>query len=236
MKDDLHELAGRGPFKAVTEFVNRRIFEELAFRQEDDFVDIGCGHGLLLRSAIQSGVRSAIGLNATEEEVRPLAGLGLNVRLGRADSIPLTDACASVVVCNSVLLLVPAEQMTKSLREISRICKPNARVWLGEIPRMEEITDVPQHKSVLEMLWWMLRKRGVRSFVGMCRRLLSGEQKGPVLINPLAAIFHAPPEAFIKMAEDAGLRVERHFPHQSLDGNSQLYVSPTRHDYFFRKN
>jgi SAM-dependent methyltransferase len=236
VKDDLHELAGRGPFKAVTEFVNRRIFEELALRPEDQFVDIGCGHGLLLRSAIQSGVISAIGLNATEDEVKPLSELGLDVRLGRTDSIPLPDAWASAVVCNCVLLLVPAEKMAKSLREIARICKPNARVWLGEIPRTEEITDVPRHNNIPEMLWWMLRKRGVRSFVGICRRLLSGEQQGPVLINPLAAIFHAPPDAFIKMAEDAGLRIERHFPHRSLDGNSQLYTSPTRHDYFFRKN
>jgi hypothetical protein len=55
-------------------------------------------------------------------------------------------------------------------------------------------------------------------------------------VNPLAAIFFAPPEAFIKMAADAGLQVERHFPHQSIDENKQPYLSTTRHDYFFRKN
>jgi ubiquinone/menaquinone biosynthesis C-methylase UbiE len=128
VRDDLHQLAGRGPFRATTEFVNRRIFNELAFRPEDQFVDIGCGHGLLLRMAMDSGVGSAIGLNATDEEVRPLRALRLDVRQGRTDSIPLPDRCASVVVCNSVLLLVPEDKMSKSLREIARICKPNARV------------------------------------------------------------------------------------------------------------
>src|SRR5215470_10356673 len=63
---------------------------------------------------------------------------GLDVRLGRTDSIPLPDASASVVACNSVLLLVPEDLMSKSLRETARICRPNARVWLGEIPRVEE--------------------------------------------------------------------------------------------------
>lgn len=236
MKSDLHRLAGRGPFKAVTEFVNRRIFEELAFRPEDQFVDIGCGNGFLLRLAIGCGVRSAIGLNATEEEVKPLRALGLDVRLGRTDSIPLPDASASVVTCNSVLLLVPEAMMPQSLREIARICKPNARVWLGEIPRVEEVTSVPKHKSIPAMMWWLLRKRGFRSFVGMCRRLLSGEQRGPLLVNLHAAIFFAPPEAFIKMAEDAGLRIERHFPHQTIDKNQQSHFSKTRHDYLFRKH
>ena len=228
-------MAGRGPFKAVTEFVNRRIFEELAFSPEDQFVDIGCGHGFLLRLADASGVKSAIGLNVTEEEVKPLRALGLDVRLGRTDSIPLPNASASVVACNSVLLLVPKDLIPKSLQEIARICKPNARVWLGEIPRFEEKTSVPQHKSIPEMLWWMLRKRGLRSFLGMCRRLLSGEQRGPLLVNSQAAIFFASPETFIRMAEDAGLRIERHFPHQTVDKNQQAYFSDTRHDYLFRK-
>jgi SAM-dependent methyltransferase len=232
---DLHILAGRGPFQATTEFVNRRIFNELSFRPEDRFVDIGCGHGLLLQLAVESGVRTAIGLNATEEEVSPLRTLGLDVRQGLSDSIPLPDGFASVVVCNSVLLLVPESKMARSLSEIARISELNGRVWLGEIPRVKEITSVPSHESVPEMLWWLLRKRGLRSFLGMCRRLLTGAQRGPVIVSPHAAISFAPPEVFIRMAADAGLRIERHFPHQTLDQNQQPCVYATRHDYLFRK-
>jgi SAM-dependent methyltransferase len=236
MRDDLHNLAGRGPYRATTEFVNRRIFNELAFRPEDRFVDVGCGHGLLLRLAMERGVRAAIGLSATEEEVKALRGIGLDVRQGLTESIPLPDGFASVVVCNGVLLLVPESKMVKSLCEIARICEPNARVWLGEIPRVEEVTSVPRHESIPEMLWWLLRKRGVRSFLGMCRQLLTGVQRGPVLVNSQASVFFAPPETFIKMAADAGLRVERHLPHQIPDQNQQPYPSATRHDYLFHKN
>ncbi len=232
---DLHLLAGRGPYRETTEYVNRRIFNELGFRPEDRFVDIGCGHGLLLQLAIESGVRTAIGLNATEKEVKPLLALALDVRVGRTDSIPLPDRFASVVVCNSVLFLIPEDEMGKSLVEIARICEPNARVWLGEIPRIEELTSVPKHETIPGMQWWLLRRRGVRSFLGMCRRLATGEQRGPVLVNSYAAIFFAAPEKFIQMAEEAGLRIESHFTHQSLDRNGQPCASATRHDYLFRR-
>jgi SAM-dependent methyltransferase len=232
---DLHSLAGRGPFRRTTAFVNKRIFDELAFRPDDRFVDIGCGNGFLLQAARQAGVRTAIGFNATEEEVAAVRALGLDVRQGLTDSIPLPDSFASVVVCNSVLLLVPEAKMANSLREISRICEKNARVWLGEIPRVEEGTGLPVHHSIPEMLWWLLRERGVRSFLGMCRRLLTGAQRGPVLVNSQAAIFCAAPEAFIRMAREAGLRIERHFPHQTLDKNEKSCLHATREDYLFRK-
>lgn len=232
---DLHVFAGRGPNRALTEFVNRKIFNELAFHPYDRLVDIGCGDAALLRLALRAGVKSAIGLSATEEEANRLCALGLDVRQGFTDSLPLPEGLASVVVCNSVLLLVPESKMVKSLSEIARICEPNARVWLGEIPRVSEPSSVPLHKTVPEMLWWLLRKRGARSFLGMCRRLLTGLQRGPVLVNTLEAVFFAEPGKFIQMAGGAGLKIERHFPHQELDQNQQPRLSATRHDYVFRK-
>jgi ubiquinone/menaquinone biosynthesis C-methylase UbiE len=232
---DLHILAGRGPYKAVTQFVNRRIVDQLAIRSGDRLVDVGCGDGFLLRLALKAGVEVAVGLNASEAECRPLRVLGLDVRQGLADSLPLPDRFASVVVCSCVLLLVPEKQMSRCLFEIARVCQPNARVWIGEIPRVQEPPNSPTHQTIAQMLWWMLRKRGLRSFLGMCRRLLTGAQRGPVLINPLAAVFWASPEVFSEMASKAGLALERSFPHQTLDENQNPCVHPTRHDYLFRR-
>jgi ubiquinone/menaquinone biosynthesis C-methylase UbiE len=232
---DIHNFAGRGSDRALTEFINRKIFDELGIQSSDRLVDIGCGDGLLLRLAMQSGVKTAIGLSGTEKEAHGLREIGLDVKQAFTDSLPLPDKLASVIVCNSVLLLVPENKMAESLREIARIASPDARVWLGEIPRVPEPCDVPRHETIPEMLWWMLRKRGLRSFVGMCRRLLAGSQRGPILVNKEEAVFHAPPETFIHMASEAGLTVERHFPHQTLDNRQQARLSPTRHDYLFRK-
>ncbi len=232
---DLHSLAGRGPYQAVTQFVNRRIRDRLAIRADDVVVDIGCGDGFLLRQVVEAGVKVAVGLNASEVECKPLRALGLDVRLGRADSVPLRDQFASVVICNCVLLLVPERQMGRCLSEIARICQPNARVLLGEIPAAQEPPNTPRHETVPEMLWWLLRKRGPRSFLGMCRRLLTGTQRGPILVNPLAAVYWASPDTFIRMAQQAGLRCEDHWPHQTLDLDLKPCPHPTRHDYLFRR-
>lgn len=232
---DLHSLAGRGPYKAVTKFVNRRILEKLAIRSDDLLVDIGCGDGFLLRLALEGGSKVAVGLNASEVECHPLRVLGLDVRQGLADSLPLPDRFASVVVCNSVLLLIPDKLMSTCLFEIARICQPNARVWLGEIPITQEPPNTPNHETVSEMLWWLLRKRGLRSFLGMCRRLLTGAQRGPILVNPFAAVFWASPDRFIQMARQAGLKCEDHWPHQTLDPNLKPCEHRTRHDYLFTR-
>ena len=232
---DVHVFAGRGPYRELTRFVNQRIFSELVLRPSDRLVDIGCGDGTLLKLALQSGVRTAIGLNSTEEEASSLRSLGLDVRQGLSDSVPLPDGFASVVVCNSVLLIVPESKIAASLREIARIAEPNARVWIGEIPRTQEPPNTPRHETIPEMLWYLLRKRGLRMFLGMCRRLLTGAQRGPVLVNPLAAVFWSEPAKFVQMALEAGLKCERHFPHEMLDKDQKPCLHPTRHNYLFSR-
>lgn len=83
---DPHDLALRGRhLKDVTRRVHEEIAEATALGSEDELVDIGCGDGTMLKIAKQIGVRSAIGLLATEEEVAVLRCLGLNVRQGLAD-------------------------------------------------------------------------------------------------------------------------------------------------------
>src|SRR5215472_10472025 len=64
--EDVHELAARPGKKSVTEFVNRRILEELQPAPGDLVVDIGCGDGSLLRMLDES-IKS-VGIVATIEE------------------------------------------------------------------------------------------------------------------------------------------------------------------------
>lgn len=230
---DIHEFSGRGKDRILTEFINRRILAELGIKPHDRLVDIGCGDGTLLRSAMQTGVSHAVGLSGTEEEAVGLRALGLNIRQAYVDSLPLPDQCASAIVCNSVLHIVPAEKIPTSLREIARIAAPAARIWIGEIPRFRESASVRSFETIPEMLWWLLRRRGLRTFVGMCRQLLTGAQRGSILRT--AQAFWAEPDEFIGMAALAGLKVERHSPHQSLDPQQQPCISPTRHDYLLRR-
>ncbi len=229
---DIHELSGR-PDHAQTEFLTQKILTELRIKPEDRLVDIGCGDGTLLQSAQRSGVTNAIGLSGTEEEAERLRALGLEVLQGWTDALPLPDKSASAIVCHSVLHIVPPEKIPASLREIARIAEPEARIWIGELPRFREPASIRTFESVPQMLWWLLRKRGLRTFLGMCRRLLSGAQQGPVLRTSQA--FWAEPDEFVRMAAEASLKVERHFPNQILDSQQQLSDSATRHDYLLRR-
>jgi ubiquinone/menaquinone biosynthesis C-methylase UbiE len=226
---DPHDLALRGRDKhEITRRIHRQIAEAVGLCADDDLVDIGCGEGTMLRLAQEAGARSAVGLLATEEEVALIRRLGLDVRQGLTDHLPLPDACVSVIVCNSVLLIVPREKIPASLSEMHRVAVPGARIFVGEIPFVQPRDPSPEFASRSEMLSYLYRNHGLRSWFGMLRRMAYWQITGkPVVINSGTAIsFYASPEEFIGMAQTAGLEVVRYWQHE--DPN-------TRNNYLLRK-
>lgn len=226
---DPHDLALRGRHKKeVTKRVHEEIAEAVDLHSGDDLVDIGCGDGTMLRIADAAGAHSAIGLLATDEEVAVLRHVGLNTKQGLTNHLPLPDACASVVVCNSVLLVVPREEIPASLREIHRVAKSGARIFLGEIPAAAQQDPTPQFTTRKEVLSHLYRKYGFRTWFGMVRRMAYRQLTGqPAVINSGTAIsFWAPPEEFIAMAQAAGLRLVRSW---------QCWHYPTRNNYLLQK-
>jgi SAM-dependent methyltransferase len=162
-----HDLALRGSGKeAITASIHRSIVREVGLVPEDELVDIGCGDGTLLRMAGQIGVRSAVGFLATDEEVACVKATGLNVQQAYSDHLPLPDAKASVVVCNNVLLIVPRDKIFPSLREMHRIARPGARIFIGEIPFTPGPPPEPQFDSSWQTLAYLYRKHGARTCLG----------------------------------------------------------------------
>lgn len=226
---DLHDLALRGrDKKEITRLIHEHIVEAVELKAGDDVVDIGCGDGILLRMAQEAGARSALGLLATEEEVALVRPTGLNVRQGLTDQLPLADEIASVVVCNSVLLVVPREKIPASLREICRIAKPGARIFIGEIPLVERKDLDPQFQTRRQALSYLYRKNGVRAWFGMLRRMAWWSiTKQPAVIRSGTAIpFFATPEEFISLAGVAGLETVRYW---------QSDYPSNRNNYLLRK-
>lgn len=220
-------LRGRH-LKEVTKLVHQQIAEEAGLGPGDDLVDIGCGDGTLLRLATTPGAHSAIGLLATEEEVDLVRRAGLDVRQAFSHQLPLPDHCASVVVCNNVLLIVPRANIPASLREIHRIARLDARIYIGEIPGAQPKDPTPQFASRREALSFMYKKHGLRSWFGMLRRMawwqVTGKQP---LITPGTGIsFFATPEEFTALANSAGLDVVRYWRHEHYQG---------RNNYLLRK-
>jgi ubiquinone/menaquinone biosynthesis C-methylase UbiE len=227
---DVGDLALRGKNKhEITRRIHEDIVREVKLSTGDDLVDIGCGDGTLLRMAQAAGATSAIGYLATDEEVEIVRRLGFNVHQGFTDRLPIGDEKASVVVCNSVLLIVPRERIPASLSEISRIAKPGARIYLGEIPVAPGPPPEPQFDSARETLAYLYRRYGVRTWFGMLRRMIFWKLTGqPMVIRSGASVsFYAEPQQFIAMAGEAGLELVRYWPHQYPVG---------RFNYLFRKS
>ncbi len=225
----LHDLALRGrDNEKVTQIIHERIAETVGLNSNDDLVDIGCGDGTMLRIAQQRGARSAIGLLATEEEVALVRRTGVDVRQGLSDLLPLPDACASVVVCNGVLLIVPRDRIHASLCEIARIAQPGARVFIGEIPFLELTDPTPQFDRPSELLRHLYRKQGFRAWLGMVRRMAwSGLTGKPFVLSPgTAHSFFAQPEEFIAMAAACRLESVHCWQHDHPS---------TRNNYLLRK-
>jgi ubiquinone/menaquinone biosynthesis C-methylase UbiE len=226
---DPHDLALRGKGKQeITRLISERIAEAVHLQPGDDLVDIGCGDGTLLRIAERVGTKTAVGLLATDEEVGVVRKLGLNVKQGFTDQLPIDEESASVIVCNSVLLVVPREKIPASLREIYRIGKPGARIYLGEIPFVESPDHSLRFATRRETLSDLYRQRGLRTWFGMVRRMAYWQLTGkPAVINDGTAVsFYAAPEEFIAMAEAAGLELVRFWQHDYPN---------TRNNYLFRK-
>jgi ubiquinone/menaquinone biosynthesis C-methylase UbiE len=226
---NLQDLALRGKNKqALTRRVQERIVREVGLTADDHLVDIGCGDGTLLLLAKKVGVHKATGFHATEEEAAIVRRLGLDVGQGFTDQLPLADESASVVVCNNVLLIVPREKIAASLREFYRIAKPGARVFIGEIPFEPGPPPEPEFATAGETLAYLYRKYGLRTFLGMLRRMLYWKVTGqPMTIRSGSQVsFYGQPEEFVALAQAAGLELVRRWQHEDPSN---------RYNYLFRK-
>jgi SAM-dependent methyltransferase len=225
----LHDLALRGAGKEeVTAAINQSIVEVVGLGPDDDLVDIGCGDGTLLRLAAKIGVRSALGFLATEEEVALVRATGLNVQQALSDKLPVPDAIASVVVCNSVLLIVPREKVPLSLSEMHRIARPGSRIFIGDIPFVPVPPPEPQYDSSGQTLAYLYLKHGLRTCLGMARRMVYWKvTRQPMVIRDGTQVsFHATAQEFLGLARDAGLTPVRHWRHDHPD---------TRNNFLFTK-
>jgi ubiquinone/menaquinone biosynthesis C-methylase UbiE len=126
-------------------------------RPGERVVDVGCGAGLdtLIAAQQVGGTGRVIAVDMTEEmrakTVRGAEMMGLTnvkVREGFAESLPVDDGWADVVISNGVVNLCPDKRAV--FREMFRVLKPGGRIQIGDILVHKE---VPQSAKDDIALW-----------------------------------------------------------------------------------
>lgn len=103
-------------------------------------VDVGCGAGLdsLIAARMVGDEGSVIGVDMTPDMLAKARGsaaeagrANVTFRDGYAETLPVPNGWADVVISNGVLNLVPDK--AAALKEMARVLKPGGRVQIGDI-------------------------------------------------------------------------------------------------------
>lgn len=117
-------------------------------RPGERIVDVGSGAGIdsLIAARMVAPDGEVCGIDMTpamlEKATHAAQESGLqNVefRLGYAETIPIADGWADVIISNGVLNLMPDKQA--ALKEMARVLKPGGRLQIGDILVQKEVPE-----------------------------------------------------------------------------------------------
>ena len=103
-------------------------------------VDVGCGAGIdsIIAAKMVGATGSVIGVDMTpamvekaREGAKEAEAYNVEFRQGLAESLPVADSWADVVISNGVLNLFPNK--LAGLEEMARVLKPGGRLQIGDI-------------------------------------------------------------------------------------------------------
>ena len=100
-----------------------------------DWIEIGVGTG---RFASALGI--PIGIEPCEQMAAIARSRGIEVIAGRAEALPLRDACVDAVFLITVLCYVPA--LGRALEEVHRVLRPSGHAIIATVPRTSPIGNI----------------------------------------------------------------------------------------------
>lgn len=240
---DINELTGRTSNPLLSKYIMSNICRRLS-DINGTLVDVGCGDGLLcktLLSDFQNTNFNYVGILPNREECERVSvnlsnlSVSTQIKQGLADSLPLEDNCASAVVVNGVILILDSQQdVINSLLEIRRISRVNAKVFIGEIPCINEFKDSAFGDSVFLWLIYVLRKKGLRQFISKLKFTLECifTEKFFLIVPKKQLWFKV--DDFLSILRECGFQIVDHYPHPVIDSSGRESLSSTRWDYLVR--
>lgn len=119
----------------------------------EQVVDVGCGAGIdsLIAARLVGPSGTVIGVDMTlamlakaRHGAAEAQLFNVEFREGYAESLPISDSWADVVISNGVLNLVPDKAV--ALKEMARVLKPGGRLQIGDILVQKAVPDSARHK------------------------------------------------------------------------------------------
>jgi arsenite methyltransferase len=123
-------------------------FSIAPIRTGEHVVDVGCGAGIdsLIAARMVGPTGSVVGVDMTpamvdkaRESARTSRTTNVEFRQGLAESLPVEDGWADVVISNGVVNLFPDK--LAGLREIARVVKPGGRLQIGDILVQKAVSE-----------------------------------------------------------------------------------------------
>ena len=235
---DINELSGRTHRSDITQFVNSEIASKMEIESGDIVVDIGCGDGTLMQLLEMKGA-SGFGILPTSDEVERVQarfsepGTEIRIEKGLATNTNLPSNMANKVVCNGVFNLLGANDVDLALKEIARISKNNALIYIGEVPFCNEMDGKNYGDSLIKWLFWVLKNHGINQFlIRVIQTLKAVFSKEHLIIKP-KGFYYCTPDNFISKAKSYGLINKDTFRHKSISPKKETVESDSRQDYMF---
>lgn len=123
--------------------MTRWILDQLRIGPTDDVIELAPGLGHTARRILAHGPRTYVGVEREPEAIaqteRALAGQHGSVRIVRADasSIPLPDACASIVVGEAMLTMHPETKKQAIVAEARRLLRAGGAYAIHELALLD---------------------------------------------------------------------------------------------------
>jgi SAM-dependent methyltransferase len=144
-----------------------RVLDSIAWRGDEQVLDVGCGHGLMLIGAatrLKTGKATGVDIWQKEDQAGNSAeatlantraeGVAGRVELQDADarSLPFADNSFDVILSSWALHnIYDREGRDKAVREIARVLKPGGRALLVDIRHVKEYAEVLRESGIEEL-------------------------------------------------------------------------------------
>lgn len=148
-KLDGFDYAGEKLDEKQVDFLVEKIMERLDLNKDDLLLDAGCGAGMLLKP-LSAHVKRAVGVDYASAMVDRCKKLcpGVEVKVAEIQDLPFPENTFDKIVCFSVFqYFTSLDHAGKVLNEFIRVCRPNGRVFIGDVPDEKTKSESIAHKK-----------------------------------------------------------------------------------------